>query len=145
MDRRRVDLRHRSLAAVAVPAQLDRPRSHRAQAGRRQDIPRSPHCRPLLGRRQSPRCTAETGPEVASTRDYRSYQGNTTSTGVAVTRSHLRHRKATFAGEPERTLMCDAKYNIERTSGSVLAWVDPYGGDDWRESQRYPEVTLVTT
>ena len=26
---------------------------------------------------------------------------------------------------------------------SLVAWVDPYAGDDWLESQRYPTTTLL--
>jgi hypothetical protein len=47
-----------------------------------------------------------------------------------------------FRAEPDRTLMCDPGYDIPAT-GNVIAWVKPYPGDDWRESQRYPTVTLL--
>jgi hypothetical protein len=41
--------------------------------------------------------------------------------------------------EPERTFMCDPGYDLAAYAGrDCLAWVTPYPGPDWRESQRYP-------
>jgi hypothetical protein len=50
-----------------------------------------------------------------------------------------------FAEEPERTFLCDPGYDLARARGrSVLAWVRPYAGPDWRASQRYPSVVFLT-
>lgn len=49
-----------------------------------------------------------------------------------------------FLGEPERTFLCDPGYDLAPVTGSVVAWVEPYAGPDWRESQRYPAATILT-
>jgi hypothetical protein len=44
----------------------------------------------------------------------------------------------------ERTLRCDPGYELRAAERcSIIAWVTPYDGDDWRESTRYPTVTLT--
>jgi hypothetical protein len=48
-----------------------------------------------------------------------------------------------FAAEPVRTLVCDPGYALQRAGGNVVAWVEPYPGPDWKESQRYPTVTVL--
>jgi hypothetical protein len=48
-----------------------------------------------------------------------------------------------FPGEVARTLQCDPGYDIAPLRGSFVAYVEPYEGDDWRESQRYPTTTVV--
>ena len=48
-----------------------------------------------------------------------------------------------FPGEAIRTHCCDPGYDLAGISGSVVAWVEPYAGDDWRESQRYPTTEIV--
>ena len=50
-----------------------------------------------------------------------------------------------FAEEPERTFLCDPGYDLARAKGrSVIAWVKPYAGPDWRAPQRYPSVVLLS-
>lgn len=44
------------------------------------------------------------------------------------------------AGRVDRAFVCDPGYDLARLSPCALAWVEPYVGDDWRESQRYPTV-----
>lgn len=46
-------------------------------------------------------------------------------------------------GEALRTMHCDPGYDLARAKGPFVAWVDPYPGDDWRESQRYPTTTIL--
>lgn len=48
-----------------------------------------------------------------------------------------------FPGEPLRTLYCDPEYDLAGLQGSLVAWVEPYAGDDWQEAQRYPTTTLL--
>jgi hypothetical protein len=48
-----------------------------------------------------------------------------------------------FPGEALRTMHCDPGYDLAEATGSFVAWVDPYPGDDWRESQRYPTTTFL--
>ena len=48
-----------------------------------------------------------------------------------------------FPGEVVRTLQCDPRYDIASYRGSFVAFVEPYEGDDWRESQRYPTTTVT--
>jgi hypothetical protein len=48
-----------------------------------------------------------------------------------------------FPGDPERTLRCDPGYDLNGVRGSFVAWVEPYAGHDWRESQRYPSTEIV--
>jgi hypothetical protein len=48
-----------------------------------------------------------------------------------------------FPGEPLRTLYCDPEYDLAGLEGSLVAWVEPYAGDDWQEAQRYPTTTLL--
>lgn len=51
-----------------------------------------------------------------------------------------------FAGEPERTICCDAGYDLQAVKGrTAIAWARPYAGIDWRQSQRYPTVTFMDT
>jgi hypothetical protein len=45
--------------------------------------------------------------------------------------------------EALRTMDCDPGYDLAALEGSFVAWVDPYPGDDWRESQRYPTTTIL--
>lgn len=44
------------------------------------------------------------------------------------------------AGRVDRAFVCDPGYDLARLSPCALAWVEPYAGDDWQESQRYPTV-----
>jgi hypothetical protein len=48
-----------------------------------------------------------------------------------------------FPGEPLRTLYCDPEHDLASIQCSLVAWVDPYAGDDWLEAQRYPTTTLL--
>ncbi len=48
-----------------------------------------------------------------------------------------------FPGEAQRTLWCDASYDLAPINAPAVVWVEPYPNDDWRESQRYPTVTLM--
>ena len=48
-----------------------------------------------------------------------------------------------FPGEALRTHLCDPGYDLAPIRSSAVVWVQPYPGDDWQESQRYPTVTLV--
>jgi hypothetical protein len=48
-----------------------------------------------------------------------------------------------FPGEPLRTLYCDPEHDLAAIQCSLVAWVDPYAGDDWLEAQRYPTTTLL--
>ncbi len=48
-----------------------------------------------------------------------------------------------FPGEALRTLVCDPGYDLAAAKTWVVAWVDPYAGDDWKESQRYPTTTIL--
>jgi hypothetical protein len=50
-----------------------------------------------------------------------------------------------IAGDPDRALSCDPGYDVAAATGDVLAWVEPYDGDDWRLSGRYPTVTFEPT
>jgi hypothetical protein len=47
--------------------------------------------------------------------------------------------------DSDRTLMCDPDYDLNKVQGNTIAWVRPYCGPDWRESQRYPSVTFLGT
>jgi len=44
------------------------------------------------------------------------------------------------AGRVDRAFVCDPGYDLARLSPCALAWVEPYAGDDWQQSQRYPIV-----
>ncbi len=47
--------------------------------------------------------------------------------------------------EPERTFYCDPGYDLRAARGrSVVAWVQPYSGSDWRQSPRYPTVSFLS-
>jgi hypothetical protein len=46
-------------------------------------------------------------------------------------------------GEALRTLHCDAGYALETITSSAVVWVEPYPGDDWKQSQRYPTTAVV--
>ena len=46
-------------------------------------------------------------------------------------------------GDPRRVLRCDPAYDLAGVQGSFVAVVEPYSGDDWQQSQRYPTVTVV--
>jgi hypothetical protein len=48
-----------------------------------------------------------------------------------------------FPGEALRTHHCDPGYDLAHLTSSCVVWVDPYPGDDWRQSQRYPTTTVV--
>ena len=48
-----------------------------------------------------------------------------------------------FPGEALRTLYCDPERDLARLEGSLVAWVEPYAGEDWQESQSYPTTTIV--
>jgi hypothetical protein len=49
-------------------------------------------------------------------------------------------------GAPERTLACDPEYDLEPFAGrSVVVWVTPYAGGDWREPGRYPTVEVLAS
>lgn len=49
-----------------------------------------------------------------------------------------------FVAEVVRTFMCDPGYELAAWRGkTVIAWVEPHAGADWREAQRYPTVTIV--
>jgi hypothetical protein len=48
-----------------------------------------------------------------------------------------------WPGDAIRTTHCDAGYDLAKLSGSFIAWVEPYPGDDWKEPQRYPTTTVV--
>jgi hypothetical protein len=48
-----------------------------------------------------------------------------------------------YPESPERTLMCDPGYDVADVEGSFVAWVEPYRGDDWRASQKYPLVHFL--
>ena len=46
--------------------------------------------------------------------------------------------------EAERTLWCDPGYDLRaRDDKTLLAWVKPYRGADWRQPRRYPRVTFL--
>jgi hypothetical protein len=45
--------------------------------------------------------------------------------------------------EYERTLRCDPNYDLAASDASIF-WAEPYAGDDWLESQRYPTVTVYS-
>jgi len=46
-------------------------------------------------------------------------------------------------GDPTRSFFADPDGELEITEGSVLAWVQPFSGDGWRESWARPLVTLL--
>lgn len=48
-----------------------------------------------------------------------------------------------FPFEPARTFRCDPGYDLRAADGNVIAWVEPYDGDDWKGSQRHPTVTFL--
>ncbi len=48
-----------------------------------------------------------------------------------------------FPGHPERTLYCDANYDLAKLEATSLVWVEPYPENDWQESQRYPSVEVI--
>jgi hypothetical protein len=48
-----------------------------------------------------------------------------------------------FPGEPLRTLYCDPEHDLTGLAGSLVAWVEPYAGNDWQEAQRYPTTTVL--
>lgn len=48
-----------------------------------------------------------------------------------------------FPGDALRTLYCDPEYDLADSQSSLVAWVDPYAGDDWQDAQRYPTTTIL--
>lgn len=48
-----------------------------------------------------------------------------------------------FPGPGARTHWCDPGYDLLPVKCSAVVWVEPYPGDDWNESQRYPAVTII--
>ncbi|MEZ4222999.1 MAG: hypothetical protein R3B13_18795 [Polyangiaceae bacterium] len=50
-----------------------------------------------------------------------------------------------YPGNPERTLHCDPNYDLKRLDATCVVWVEPYPGDDWQRSQRYPSVEVLQT
>jgi hypothetical protein len=50
-----------------------------------------------------------------------------------------------ISDDPDRALMCDPGDDVTSREGDVLAWVEPYAGDDWRIAGRYPTVTFEPT
>lgn len=50
-----------------------------------------------------------------------------------------------FPGEPQRTLCCDANYDLVKLDATSVVWVDPYPGDDWHGPQRYPSCEVIST
>ena len=48
-------------------------------------------------------------------------------------------------GDPDRALSCDPGYDVAAQPGDVLAWVEPYAGDDWRIAGRIPTVSFEPT
>lgn len=47
-----------------------------------------------------------------------------------------------YLGEIERTLHCDPGYDLRELKGDYLVWVEPYSGEDWKESRRYPTTSV---
>jgi hypothetical protein len=47
-----------------------------------------------------------------------------------------------IADDAERSLLCDPGPDLAEAEGDVLAWVEPYDGEDWRWAQRFPSITL---
>jgi hypothetical protein len=45
----------------------------------------------------------------------------------------------------EQAFRCDPGYDLDAVPGTVLAWVEPYRGEDWREPQRYPHVRILAS
>jgi hypothetical protein len=50
-----------------------------------------------------------------------------------------------IAGDADRVLLCDARDDLGSADGDLLAWIEPYDGDDWRVAGRYPNVTFEPT
>lgn len=48
-----------------------------------------------------------------------------------------------FPGDARRTLQCDPAYDLQQLASSAVVWVDPYSGNDWEESQRYPTTSIL--
>jgi hypothetical protein len=48
-----------------------------------------------------------------------------------------------FPGEADRTLRCDPGYDLAGVTSSAAFWVEPFPGDDWTESQRYPITAML--
>jgi hypothetical protein len=50
-----------------------------------------------------------------------------------------------ITADPKQTFSCDPDYELKAWQGqSVIAWVTPYLGADWKETRRYPTVSFLS-